>query len=177
MLEYELVCDERIFVFPPPAQQELRYARRLHANESTPVWATCRFDARGVTSTISDGNTLGTKPIGEDGWLHVTRGKLTASNPKWSQLDFSAGDIRLPKSPGHMRNFIDCVKTRGTCIATAEIGHRSISPGHLGYVSQSVGRPLKWDALSQAILNDPEADQLLRAGSYREPWSLVRKNT
>lgn len=91
----------------------------------------------------------------------------------WALPDFKHGSQSLPISPGHMRNFIDCVKSRATCIAPAEIGHRSITPGHLGYVSQAVGRPLRWDPLNQAILSDPEADQLLQSGTYREPWSLT----
>ncbi len=141
---------------------------------NTPWHYTIRCEyASGVMSTISDSNTLGTKLIGEDGWLHVTRGKLTTSNSQWSNPEFKAGDILLPVSPGHMRNFIDCVKSRETCITTAEIGHRSITPGHLGYVSQTVGRPLRWDALKQVVLDDTEADQLLRSGTYREPWNLT----
>ena len=131
----------------------------------------CEY-ANGVTSTISDSNQLGTKIIGEDGWLHVTRGKLTTSDPNWSHPKFDVGSFQLPISRGHMRDFIDCVRSRETCVASAEIGHRSIIPGHLGYVSQAVGRPLRWDASSQSIVDDAEADQLLRSGTYREGWRI-----
>ncbi len=138
---------------------------------NTPWHYTIRCEyANGVTSTISDNNLIGTKLFGELGWLHVTQGKLTASDPQWAQPNFQSGDVRLPESPGHLRNFIDCVKSRTTCIAPADVGHRSITPGHLGYVSQSLGRALRWDAAKQAILADPEADLLLRSGSYRNPW-------
>jgi predicted dehydrogenase len=141
---------------------------------NTPWHFTIRCEyANGVTSTISDSNTLGTKLYGELGWLHVTRGKLTTSDPRWAQTDFDPGDWRLPESPGHIRNFIDCIRSRTTCVASAEVGHRSITPGHLGYVSQTVGRPLRWDAAKQTILDDPEADQLLRSGTYRAPWNLA----
>jgi predicted dehydrogenase len=141
---------------------------------NTPWHYTIRCEyANGISSTISDSNLLGTKFFGELGWLHVTRGKLTTSDPQWAKPNFRPGDVRLPESPGHIRNFIDCVKSRATCIAPAEAGHRSITPGHLGYVSQAVGRPLRWDAAKQTILDDPEADQLLRSGTYREPWKLA----
>lgn len=132
----------------------------------------CKY-ANGVTSVISDTNQLGTKFIGENGWLHVTRGKLTTSDARWSHPEFDAGSFQLPVTGGHMRNFIDCVRSRETCVASAEIGHRSITPGHLGYVSQAVGRPLRWDAVNQAIVDDAEADQLLRGGTYREPWRMT----
>jgi predicted dehydrogenase len=130
----------------------------------------CEY-ASGTTSIISDKNELGTKLVGEIGWLHVTRGKLTTSEPRWSAKEFDAGPFKLPVSKGHMRNFIDCVRSRETCVASAEIGHRSITPGHLGYVSQAVGRPLRWDALKQVIVGDDEANQLLLSGEYRKPWS------
>ncbi|MDZ4851216.1 MAG: Gfo/Idh/MocA family oxidoreductase [Pirellulaceae bacterium] len=137
----------------------------------TPWHYTIRCDyANGVSSTISDQHAIGTKIVGEDGWLHVTRGKLTTSTPAWSKPDFRAGSFQIPVSPGHMRNFIDCIKSRETCIAPAETAHRSISPGHLGFVSSTLQRPLHWNPSEQRIINDPEADKLLRSGDYREPW-------
>ncbi len=138
---------------------------------NTPWHYTIRCEySSGVASEISDRHEQGTKFIGQDGWLHVTRGKLRTSNPEWSKAAFDPGAFRLPASTGHMRNFIDCMRSRETCVASAQIGHRSITPGHLGYVSQAVGRPLRWDASKQAILGDSEADELLRSGSYRVPW-------
>jgi predicted dehydrogenase len=132
----------------------------------------CEY-ANGITSVISDQNQLGVKIIGENGWLHATRGQLTTSDPDWSKPKFDAGPFQLPESKGHMRNFIDCIRSRETCVATAEIGHRSITPGHLGYVSQAVGRPLRWNPSEQQIIDDEEATQLLLGGSYRKPWSIT----
>jgi predicted dehydrogenase len=131
----------------------------------------CEY-ADGLTSIISDRNELGTKWIGEHGWIHVTRNKLTASNPEWLHPEFDAGKFTLPTTAGHMRNFIDCMRSRKPCESTAEIGHRSITPGHLAYVSKTVGAPLKWDPSEQKVLGNNEADQLLREASYRKPWSL-----
>lgn len=131
----------------------------------------CEY-ANGVSSTISDTKALGTKFIGDNGWLHVTRGKLSTSDPQWSKPEFNAGLFQLRVSPGHMRNFIDCIKSRESCIANAEIGHRSITPGHLGYVSQALGRSIRWDAEGQSIIGDEVANQLLRKNLYRAPWTL-----
>jgi hypothetical protein len=126
----------------------------------------------GVTSRISDTNTLGTKWIGEEGWIHVTRGKLMASDDRWTNLDFDPGPVKVYASPGHMRNFLDGVKSRKTCIAPAETAHRSITPGHLGYVSNVLGKPLRWDARMETIVDDPAAQELLAAVEYRNPWRL-----
>ena len=47
-----------------------------------------------------------------------------------------------------------------------------ITPGHLGYVSQSLGRALKWDPKKENVIGDQEADKLLKAVDYRKPWKL-----
>jgi len=131
----------------------------------------CEY-AGGTVSSISTGHRGGTKWIGEDGWIFVTRGRLEASDARWTKLDFAPGPIRVYDSPDHARNFVDCVKSRQPCIAPAETAHRSITPGHLGYVSNTVGRPLRWDAATEKILDDPEADALLHKCEYRAPWDL-----
>jgi len=125
----------------------------------------------GVTSSISDRNRMGTKLIGEDGWVYVTRGRLEASDPRWTRPDFDPGPRKVYASDNHTANFLECVRTRRECIAPAEIAHRSITPGHLGYVSQTLGRPLRWDAENERIVGDDEADQLLQRCAYREPWA------
>ena len=131
----------------------------------------CQY-ADGVRSIISDRFKIGTRWVGENGWVYVTRGKLQASDPRWLQKDFSPGPLLVGRSDNHMANFLDGVRTRKPCIAPAEVAHRSITPGHLGYVSQQLGRALRWDAAEEKILDDKQADQLLNHLSYRPPWKL-----
>ena len=126
----------------------------------------------GITSTISDSNQLGTKWIGSDGWIHVTRGKLTASDDRWLAKDFKAGDWSLGPAVSHVRNFLDSIKTRQTCVAPADVGHRSITPGHLGFVAQALGRSLAWDAAAEQIQDDPAAQALLEQNPCRASWRL-----
>ena len=121
---------------------------------------------------ISSRNTMGTKWIGENGWVHVTRGKLTASNPAWAEPDFAAGDWKAYKTPGHQRNFIDCVKSREITIAPAETAHRSITPGHLAYLSQSIGKPVQWDPVAEKVVGNEAAQKQLMDLPYRGDWKL-----
>ena len=71
-----------------------------------------------VTMVIAGGHDDikgGTKFIGTDGWIHVNRGHFESSNPdfrKFSRLPEADRKVSLFKSPGHHRNFIDCVKSR-----------------------------------------------------------------
>jgi hypothetical protein len=114
----------------------------------------------------------GTKWIGENGWLWVNRGKFKASDKRWLDANFARGDWKGYVSNGHVRNFLDCVKSREASICPAETGHRSVTPGHLGYVSQAVGRPLRWDATKEEIVGDAEAQAMLMAMPYRKPWTI-----
>ena len=131
----------------------------------------CRYK-NGIKSSISDKHAIGVKWIGENGWVHISRKSMEASNPEFLRESFHRGKIKAYVSNNHIRNFIKCVRSRESCIAPAEVGHRSITPGHLGIVSQAVGRPLKWDPKTETIIGDKKADRLLKAVPYRKPWKL-----
>ncbi len=115
--------------------------------------------------------TMGTKWIGENGWIYVNRGKLEASDKRWVAKGFDPGPAKAYQSKDHIRNFIEGVKQRKQCIAPAETGHRSITPGHLGYASNKLGRKLKFDPRTERVLDDAEANAILDK-SYRKPWKI-----
>ena len=129
--------------------------------------------AAGYTVSISNKNTMGTKWIGEDGWIYVKRGKIDASNKEWIRESTDRGPIKAYKSNDHRKNFVEGILTRKQCICPAETAHRSITPGHLGYVSDALGRALKWDPAKEVVIGDPEADKLLKTVNYRGDWKLA----
>lgn len=122
----------------------------------------------GRKGIISTKCRKGAKWIGENGWVWVDRGKIEASNPEWLKKDFVPGDWKAYRSPGHQRNFIDCAKNREETAAPAENGHRSITPGHLGWVSARLGRALQWDPVAEKLLGDDEAEASVKKMDYRE---------
>jgi predicted dehydrogenase len=65
----------------------------------------------------------------------------------------------------HVRNFLDCVKSRALPTCDIEIAHRSTNTCHLGNISYKLGRKLEWDAEGECFKNDSEANALLK----REP--------
>ncbi|QDT08462.1 Gfo/Idh/MocA family protein [Planctomycetes bacterium K23_9] len=132
----------------------------------------CEYEG-GIQSSISVNNRQGLKLIGSDGWVFVTRGKLESSHADWSKPDFVPGRVKVYASDNHAKNFLDCIRSREACISPAQTTHRSITPGHLGYVSNAVGRKLKWDATNELIVGDDEASKLLMEINYRQPWSLT----
>jgi predicted dehydrogenase len=69
----------------------------------------------------------------------------------------------------HVRNFLDCVKSRETPISDLASSHRVSTMCHLANLSLRLGRKLRWDAARQEVVDDPEASASL-VRPYREPW-------
>jgi predicted dehydrogenase len=135
---------------------------------------TCTY-ATGLKMRIANQRKLphgmGVCWYGDAGWIHVTRGGQSASDPKIFQEKIGPDEIHLEKSEDHFKNFLDCVKTRQKTITPAEVAHRSISVGFLGEIAMQTGRKLKWDPEQERFIGDSEADRLLER-SYRSPWHL-----
>ncbi len=75
-----------------------------------------------------------------------------------------------PDDHTHARNFIDCVRSRNAPNAEIEIGHISTVLCHLGNIVARTGRPLKFDARTEAILGDADANRYVTR-EYRKHWS------
>lgn len=72
----------------------------------------------------------------------------------------------------HVKDFIECVRTRRKPVADAEAGHRASAVAHLGNIAYRTGRKLRWDAGTEQILDDPEASKLLRR-QPRKKWDMI----
>jgi predicted dehydrogenase len=70
----------------------------------------------------------------------------------------------------HVRNFLDCVKSRKRPNADIEAGHYANTTCRLGNIAYRVGRRLQWDAAKEQVIGDAEANKLV-VGTYREPWT------
>ncbi|MBU6400656.1 MAG: Gfo/Idh/MocA family oxidoreductase [Verrucomicrobia bacterium] len=74
----------------------------------------------------------------------------------------------------HVRNFLDCVKSRREPNSDLESAHRVATVCHLANLSLRTGRKLRWDAEREEIPGDPEASVML-ARPYRAPWDAELK--
>ncbi len=116
--------------------------------------------------------TTGTKWIGEEGWIWVARGdRLDSSNKSILYDKIKPDEIHLLKSPGHVRNFLDCVRSRKETLAPCETAHRSASIGHLGLISMLIGRKIYFNPETEEIKNDTVASRLL-GRPMRSPYHL-----
>jgi predicted dehydrogenase len=74
-----------------------------------------------------------------------------------------------PAIRAHMKNFLDCIETRGTPVADIEQGYMSAAACILANLSMRLGRTLQWDHTKGVVIGDEEANRLLRR-PYRSPW-------
>lgn len=113
----------------------------------------------------------GTKWIGPDGWVWVNRGRLDAHPKSLLEEKFGPGEIHLTRPASHIRNFLDCVKSRQETLTPCETAHRSATPGHLGLIAMLLGRKIRFNPKTEEILNDTTASSML-AHSFRSPWTF-----
>ena len=69
----------------------------------------------------------------------------------------------------HMQNLLGAIDTRSKPIATIEEGHISTASCILANNAMKLGRTIEWDAETQQVKNDEEANRLLTR-PYRPPW-------
>jgi len=134
---------------------------------------TARY-ANGVTLKISGGYEdfrRGAKWIGDEGWIWVDRSGIEAEPRRVLTSVIRPGEVRLEVSPGHHRQFLECVLSRRRTIAPPEVALRSATPGYLGLISILTGTRIRWDPVRQQIVGNTAAERLL-ARPMRSPWSL-----
>ena len=137
-----------------------------------------KFDllyANGMRMVGTDQGPRGLKFEGEKGWImvHIHGGKLEASDPALLKTETKDFKIKLGRSPGHHRNFLDVVqgKEGAKLIAPAETGQRTASICHLANIAMATGRKITWNPDDEQIVGDDEAAKML-GPMMRAPWTV-----
>jgi predicted dehydrogenase len=74
-----------------------------------------------------------------------------------------------PATRRHMQNLLAAIDARSKPVADIEEGYISTASCILANNSVKLGRGFSWDAEKQQVVNDDEANKMLRR-SYRGPW-------
>ena len=107
---------------------------------------------------------------GEKGSLRIDRGHLK-SDPEKLAKDPLEGDFeRQPVSPGHHRDWLDCIKSRKSPIAEVEKGARTVTIIHLGNLAYWEHREFEWDPQKWEFKS--KADNRFLDRERRDPWNL-----
>jgi hypothetical protein len=107
---------------------------------------------------------------GENGWVETgDNGDLAASS-----MALIGG--KRPKIAGypadfHVRDFLDCVKTRSQPRANADVACQSHIVCHAANIALFLGRKVFYDPKKNEFIGDEEANRL-RSEALREPWRV-----
>lgn len=90
---------------------------------------------------------------------------------KWKDITDLGDGSNTNSTQVLVKNFLECIQTKGTPLCTLEEGHRSTSFAHLANIALKMKKRLEWDAESELFTNCDEANALLHY-EYRSPWTL-----
>jgi len=126
--------------------------------------------ANGVKLIFEDGKwPLHVRFVGTEGWIYADDDGTVEAEPKSLLADKKFGK-GYPQND-HVRNFLDCVKSRHQPVAPAEGAHRANSACQVANICLELGRKLQWDPQNERFVGDPMADRKL-ARAMRQPWRL-----
>ncbi len=134
-------------------------------------------EGRGVRWVYENGVELihggprGVLFVGTDGEINVDRGWIESKPPEILKTPLGEKDVRLYKSPGHQRDWLNCIRERKRPICDVEIGARSVTVCHLGNIAYWERKKLRWDPKNWKLLGDDAPVKLLDR-DRRGPWQL-----
>jgi len=117
---------------------------------------------------------IGSCPVrfeGDDGWVEAGDfERIEASDPKI--LEGKSFDPVAGVDPiKHVRNFLDCVKTRKQPTCNSTIARYSHMACFAAAISWKLGRKLTFDPTTETFANDDEANQMLTY-TRRAPYTI-----
>lgn len=117
--------------------------------------------------------------VGDSATIVADRSKITvypewdnqAKKPKANEYKFTEGK----ESHGeHVRNFIDCIKTRNKPACPPETARAAAIHVHIPNIAARIGESmLIWDDNGNRFINSTAANELITP-VYREPWNLPK---
>jgi len=127
--------------------------------------------ANGVRLIMETGDPAGVRFEGDRGFVFVRRGAIQASDREILRQKIRDDEIKLYRSTNHMKNFLECMRSRKDPVAPVEVGHRSNTIGVMTHIAMKLGRKLRWDPKAEHFIGDEEANHWLDY-PHRKPWTV-----
>lgn len=86
--------------------------------------------------------------------------------------DYQRPAPTIPDSPGHIREFLNAIKSRQQTTCNVEYAHQLTKSGLLGNIAYRTGRRIRWDDERERVIRDPGANRMVTR-RYRKPWKLA----
>lgn len=108
---------------------------------------------------------------GDEGWVEAgDTGRLEVSSPALQPpRPLEAGEGTSPRT--HVRDFLDCVKSRRQPRANALNAAQSHITSHAAYIAWQLGRKVRFDPAKDEFIGDEDANRM-RSRAMREPWRI-----
>ena len=120
--------------------------------------------------------SCGVKYEGTEGWVAAADGysKPDVSSPAMLDdfrkivYDYQA---RTQRPMSHVRDLLDCVKSRRQTVANPVMMHRTMTTVHGANICMWLKRDMRYDPVKEEFINDAEANRFL-SRAMREPWMI-----
>jgi predicted dehydrogenase len=107
---------------------------------------------------------------GDRGWVEAgDSGRVEVSESLRTERTAVAEAGTSPKN--HVRDFLNCVKSRAQPRANASVACQSHIACHASYIAWQLGRTLRFDPSKDEFVDDAEANRM-RSRAMREPWRV-----
>lgn len=116
---------------------------------------------------------LGSCPVrfeGETGWVETGDDAEIVASSK-TLLNNRGAKISGYPANFHVRDFLDCVKTRGRTRANADAACYAHIACHAANIALYLGRKVQFDPAKHEFINDEQANRM-RSEALREPWRI-----
>jgi len=117
----------------------------------------------GVAFTGTDATLI----LDQKGWEIIAEPKKKMSVIEMKRTANAGENVRA----AHVRNFLDCVRSRKAPVENLEVGHHVSSVAHLGNLALRSRSRIEWDAASGSVRGNDAANALITR-QYRAPWKL-----
>jgi hypothetical protein len=131
--------------------------------------------ANGVKLVMRDGGwlPLGSCPVrfeGDTGWVETgDDGEMVASAD--ALLVGKKAKVSGYPANFHVRDFLDCVRSRGQTRANADAACHAHIACHAANIALFLGRKVYYDPVKNEFIGDEQANRL-RSEALREPWRI-----
>ncbi len=107
---------------------------------------------------------------GDEGWIETGDSGRFAIYPETLRTERTVFTMAGTDPSTHVRNFLDCVKTRKPANSNSDVAAQSHIACHAAYIAWQLGRTLKYDPTIDAF-EDEEANRM-RSRAMREPYRV-----
>ena len=108
---------------------------------------------------------------GVNGTMYCNYGKHEIVPEGDRMKDAQTPEKSIPSSPGHEREWLDCIKSRKQPSCCPDYHCKIDVPLVLGNLSLKLGRSIRFDSTTERIVGDAEAAKLSMP-EYRDPWKF-----